>query len=97
MTADITFYTGHTDDLERRITEHHFGGKCKYTTDRRPLRLVWSLDFPTRDEAKEAEGQIKKWSQAKKNALISGNWKLISSLAKKTDWKGYESRKRAGQ
>lgn len=91
--SDDTYYTGHTDNLEKRIQEHHHGGKCRYTTNRRPLQLVWSMDFPTRDQAKEVERQIKKWSQAKKRALIEGDWGLISTLAKKRDWIGHKRRR----
>ena len=91
--SDGTYYTGHTDNLEIRIGEHHFGGKCKYTTERRPLKHVWSLDFPTRDEARYAERQIKKWGQAKKEALIAGDWELIKLLAKKLNWEAYRTRK----
>lgn len=92
LCADNTYYTGHTDDLEQRIPEHRFGGKCKYTTDRRPIKLVWSFDFPTRDEAKAVEKQIKKWSQSKKRALIAGDWYLIKQLAKKCNWEEYRIR-----
>ena len=60
--------------------------------------LVWSQEFPTREEAKEAEAQIKKWSRAKKQALISGDFTYLSELAKK-DMAGYRTRERlrAGQ
>ena len=88
LCSDDTFYTGHTDNLEQRVNEHHFGGKCKYTSERRPLELVWRIAFPTREQAKEIERQIKKWSQAKKRALIRGDFDLISLLAKKRDREG---------
>ena len=74
-----SFYTGHTDDLERRIGQHqtgHFGG---FTADRLPVELVWSAEFPTRYEAVAMERQIKGWSRAKKMALIRGDFDLISA------------------
>jgi predicted GIY-YIG superfamily endonuclease/proteasome lid subunit RPN8/RPN11 len=77
------FYTGHTDDLERRMAEHQIGLVPGYTKARHPLALVWSQDFPSRYEAISAERQIKGWSRAKKLALIRGDWDLISRLAKK--------------
>ena len=79
------FYVGHTDDLERRIAQHTTGAIPGFTADHLPVELVWSQDFPTRDEAKAAEKQIKGWSRAKKLALIRGDWGLISALAKKKD------------
>ena len=79
------FYTGHTDDLERRIAQHTTGSVPGFTADHLPAELVWSQDFTTRDEAKAAEKQIKGWSRAKKLALIRGDWGRISVLAKKKD------------
>src|SRR5690348_16297091 len=76
------FYVGHTDDLERRIAEHETGIIEGFTSDRLPVRLVWSQDFSSRHEAKQAERQIKGWSRAKKMALIRGDWVRISELAR---------------
>jgi predicted GIY-YIG superfamily endonuclease/proteasome lid subunit RPN8/RPN11 len=75
------FYTGHTDDLERRIGEHKSGLVRGFTQDLLPLELVWTQEFVTRDEAKAAEKQIKGWSKRKKLALIRGDWTEISRLA----------------
>ncbi len=80
--ADGKFYTGHTDDLERRMAEHGSGGYCKFTSVRRPLELAWCETFPTREEALSAEFAVKKWSQAKKRALIAGDWKKLSYFSK---------------
>ncbi|WP_374524152.1 GIY-YIG nuclease family protein [Sphingopyxis sp.] len=76
------FYTGHTDDLPRRIAQHESGAIAGFTADKLPVVLVWSQDFPTRIEALEAERRLKGWSRAKKMALIRGDWDRISSLAK---------------
>ncbi len=80
--ADGKYYTGHSDDLDRRIAEHQAGGFCDFTSRRRPVRLMWSEYFPTRLEALEAERRIKPWARAKKEALFCGNWAAISNLAK---------------
>jgi putative endonuclease len=79
------FYVGLTDDIERRSGEHKSGLIPGFTADHQPVELVWSQDFPTRDEAKASEKQIKGWSRAKKLALIRGDWGRISNLAKKKD------------
>lgn len=75
------FYVGHTDDLERRISQHKMGPLPGFTADHLPVEYVWSQEFVTRDEAKAAEKQIKGWSRAKKMALIRGDWARISALA----------------
>lgn len=90
--ADRSFYVGHTDDLDSRMREHHEGGKCAYTERRRPVRLIWSQEFATREEALAAELQIKKWSRAKKSALADGNFEALSRAAKKKDWQSYRQR-----
>jgi predicted GIY-YIG superfamily endonuclease len=76
------FYTGHTDNLERRMAEHEAGIVAGFTSDHRPVRLVWSEQFVSRIEALEAEKRIKGWSRAKKMALIRDDWAEISTLAK---------------
>ena len=76
------FYTGHTDDLERRVVQHQSGMVAGFTRDRHPLELVWSQEFQTRYEALSAELRIKGWSRKKKLALIRGDWDAIASLAK---------------
>ncbi|NML07169.1 GIY-YIG nuclease family protein [Sphingomonas sp. G-3-2-10] len=77
------FYTGHTDNLERRIAQHETGAVDGFTSNLRPVKLVWCQDFPTRYEAIATERQIKGWSRTKKMALIRGDWDLISAFAKK--------------
>jgi len=79
------YYVGHTDDLERRIAEHQSGAVAGFASDHHPATLVWSETFSSRIEAIEAERRLKGWGQAKKRALIRGDWGLVSSLAKKKD------------
>jgi predicted GIY-YIG superfamily endonuclease len=81
--ADGAYYTGHTDDLDRRVAQHQEGGYCAFTSLRRPVQLVWCEETQTRDEAKALELQIKHWSRAKKAALIRGDFAAIRQAAKK--------------
>ncbi len=76
------FYTGHTDNLERRMGQHTAGSIPGFTKTYAPVTLVWCQEFPTRIEALEAERRIKGWGGAKKLALIRGDWALISALAR---------------
>jgi predicted GIY-YIG superfamily endonuclease len=79
--SDGRFYTGHSDDLERRIAQHQAGGYCDFTARRRPVEVAWTQEFPTRIEALEAERRIKGWSRAKKEAMIAGDWARVSELS----------------
>jgi putative endonuclease len=80
--ADGQYYTGHTENLERRIGEHQTGAIKGFTSSKLPVVLVWSEYFQTRLEAIEAELRIKKWSKAKKEALARGDWSSVSYFAK---------------
>lgn len=82
--ADGSYYVGHTDNLEQRIAQHQSGEIPGYTQTRRPVALVWSQDFGTRDEALSAEQQIKGWSRKKKEGLIAGDWDAIRQAARKS-------------
>ena len=79
--SDGSYYTGHTDDLEKRLVAHMRGDFSGYTLNRRPVDLVFAQDFSSRDEAFERERQIKGWSRKKKEALIKGDWDMLKALA----------------
>lgn len=82
--ADNTFYTGVTSNLTQRLFQHQSGyyPEC-YTFKRRPLELVFYCEFTDINIAIEKEKQIKKWSQAKKLALINDDYDSLPNLAKK--------------
>ncbi len=82
--SDGSYYTGHTDELEARIRAHQSGLVEGHTQKRLPVTLVWSQEFPERDQAFAAERRIKGWSRAKKEALIRGDWDAIHLLAMRT-------------
>ncbi len=81
--SDGSYYTGHTDSLERRIGQHSTGAIAGcYTFNRRPLMVVFSQEFSTREEALASERQIKGWGRKKKEAMIRGDWEEVSRLAR---------------
>ncbi|MCX6784472.1 MAG: GIY-YIG nuclease family protein [Candidatus Komeilibacteria bacterium] len=64
---DRTFYTGITTDLKRRIWEHnHSPLGAKYTSGRRPVKLVYSKKLKTKSLAAKQEAKIKKLSRKEK-------------------------------
>jgi putative endonuclease len=79
---DGSYYAGHTDDIDLRFAQHSSGFLGGYTAKRLPVTLVWSDSFESRDEAFQTERKIKGWSRAKKEALIAGDWALVSQLAR---------------
>lgn len=80
--SDDSYYAGHTDDLERRLGQHHAGEYASYTASRRPVQLVWSQTFASREEALTAERKIKGWSRAKKEAMVRGDWDAVKTMAR---------------
>ena len=81
--VDGSYYTGMTNDPERRLAEHEEGNDATaYTYSRRPVRLVWHDAFQSPVAAIGGEKQLKGWSRRKKAALIEGRFDLLPELAK---------------
>lgn len=76
-----TFYTGSTDNLKRRLQRHKLRQSI-YTKQFSDIKLVYQELFPMRRLAVKREEQLKKWSIAKKKALISGDLQLLQELSK---------------
>jgi predicted GIY-YIG superfamily endonuclease len=83
--SDGLYYTGCTTSIKKRISEHNLGIYCGFTSRRRPVKLVWSQEFPEIRFAIQAERQIKGWTRNKKQALINGDFELLHKLAKSTE------------
>ncbi len=82
--SDDSYYDGVTSNLESRIIKHNTGFyKWSYTSSRRPLELVYYCEFTDIIMVIDKEKQIKKWSRAKKEALINGDFDLLVNLAMK--------------
>ena len=80
---DDSFYTGITNNLERRLQEHAIGVDIEaYTYSRRPLELVWFETFTDPKQAIIIEKQIKGWSRRKKQALIAEDWDRLVRYSK---------------
>ena len=82
--SDNTYYTGVTSNIESRLLKHNSGFyPNSYTFNKRPLNLVFYAEFTDINIAIEKEKQIKKWSRAKKEALINDDCEGLVNLAKK--------------
>jgi putative endonuclease len=79
---DGSFYTGVTNNMERRYNEHCFGADphC-YTYMRRPLRLVYVGEFQRVADAIAFEKQLKGWTHIKKRAFAQGDFALVNRLS----------------
>jgi len=70
-----------TDNLERRVSQHK-KGESFYTKQFSDIQLVYSEKQLSKAGAEKRELQIKKWSVAKKKALIDGDSDLLKKLSK---------------
>ena len=68
--SDTTLYIGVTNDLERRVAEHRSGTIPGFTQKYNCHKLVYFESFSVVEQAIAREKQLKKWSRAKKDALI---------------------------
>ena len=80
--SDSSYYTGITNNLDKRFKEHEHGKyrNC-YTYKRRPLEIKFHETFNDVLQAIYFEKKLKKWTRAKKEALISGNFDMLQILA----------------
>ncbi len=69
LCSDDTLYTGWAVDVQARVKSHNAGRGAKYTRARRPVKLIYSEELPTRAEAMRREREIKRWPRARKLAL----------------------------
>jgi predicted GIY-YIG superfamily endonuclease len=76
---DGSYYVGKTDNLLTRLTEHQAGAGADYTAARRPVEMVYAEEHSTLRRAKDREMQLKRWSRAKKEALIALDLKRLKS------------------
>lgn len=67
---DGTYYTGWTNNLEKRLKDHNDGKGAKYTKTRRPVVLIYHEIFETKEEAMRREYAIKHMTRKEKEELI---------------------------
>jgi putative endonuclease len=77
-------YTGVSNSLERRIWQHKQGTFDGFTKQYKCDRLVYFEEYGEIDQAIAREKQIKGWTRAKKNALVSATNPEWRDLA--ADW-----------
>ena len=67
---DGTYYTGYTNDLERRISQHNSGNGAKYLKSKLPVKLVYAKEYKYYKNALRGERKIKKLTRNQKERLI---------------------------
>jgi predicted GIY-YIG superfamily endonuclease len=78
-----SLYIGHTANLVARVQVHNEGNGAAWTACRRPVELVYHEPAASETGAIRREIQLKGWSHAKKQALITGELEKLKSLARR--------------
>ena len=81
---DGSLYTGCTNDIDARIAAHNAGKGAKYTASRRPVQLVYTESLESKSAVMKRELHIKRWTKAKKEALLAGSRRKLEKLSKST-------------
>ncbi|MCC6949795.1 MAG: GIY-YIG nuclease family protein [Bradyrhizobiaceae bacterium] len=97
--ADGSYYTGTTrTELALRVAQHQQGLFDGYTSDKRPVELVFSEYFERIVDAIVVERRVKGWFRAKKEALIADKYDQLRILSRrKTPYGPHGSRRRASR
>jgi putative endonuclease len=81
--SDGLYYTGITNDMERKLWEHNTGfNKSCFTYNRRPVVQKYCEHFQNVNNAIAREKQLKGWSRKKKEALFIEDWETLVLLSK---------------
>lgn len=79
--SDDSYYVGVAEDPQRRCNEHNSGKRADWTARRLPVEIVWTEAHESLSSARTRENQLKRWSRAKKMAVVGGSLRLRSGRA----------------
>lgn len=71
LTEKNTYYCGYTDNVEKRFKAHIEGHGAKYTKACKPVKLLWTKEFNSKQEAMKEEYRIKHLKRFQKEALVN--------------------------
>jgi len=77
-----SLYIGATKNLGKRYTEHRASSAGRTTSLDAPVSLVYSEEHESFSKARQREAQVKRWSRAKKEALVAGDKDKLRALSK---------------
>ena len=70
LCKDGSFYTGITNNLQRRFIQHRNGTGGRYTRSHKPVNLIYHEQFKTHSDALKREFEIKSRGRKKKVNLV---------------------------
>ena len=73
LCSDDSYYTGISNDLDERLSDHKNGKGGAYTRSHKAVKIIYKEEFKDKSSVLKREAQLKSWSRAKKDALIRGD------------------------
>lgn len=71
LCKDGSFYTGSTNDVQKRFKDHIEGRGARYTKSHKPVNIIYQEVFSSKSEALKREAEIKRMAKKEKNYLIN--------------------------
>ena len=71
LCKDGSFYTGITNNLEKRLSEHKKGQGGRYTRSHKVVKLIYQEKQVSYSSALKKEAEIKKWSRGRKIKILN--------------------------
>ena len=68
---DNSFYTGITNDINRRLLQHENGDGARYTRGRGPFKVIYKALFNNQSDALKEERRIKQLRKSSKIKLTN--------------------------
>lgn len=76
LCEDGSLYTGYSNNIEQRFSDHKNGKGGHYTRSHKPIKLVYQENCGTKSEALKKESQIKSWTRKKKISVLNLNLRI---------------------
>ncbi|CAN5277529.1 GIY-YIG nuclease family protein [soil metagenome] len=70
LCSDDSFYTGISNNVEKRFLAHQNGVGASYTKSHKPIKIIYKEECGDRSSALKREVQIKKLTKSQKVELI---------------------------
>ena len=85
LCADGSYYVGQSNNVSERLRKHSYGLGSKHTAEHPLTRLIYAEGPYSLCSAVSREAQLKRWSRAKKEALVRGDAQCLHLLAVSRD------------
>lgn len=76
LCSDRSLYTGITNNVVVRFTEHKSGKGGRYTRSHKPIKIIYREKMASKPKALKRELEIKSWKRQKKIQILNLSGKI---------------------